>query len=110
MRIYLNDKMFSIVANAILIGKINYHLLVWPYISKKYIKKVNVARLCYGKNHYGRTDEYILKQIKWFTIEDYHTMETLKFTHKLLNKNKNYYLKKHVNIQSREKNTSRKQN
>ena len=98
MRKYLNDKMFRIIANAILIGKINYHLLIWPYISKKNIRKtnkiiINVARLCFGQNHYGRTDEYILKQIKWFTIEDYHTMETLKFTHKLLNKNENYYLK-----------------
>ena len=32
---YLNDKMFKNIANAILIGKINYHLILWPLINKK---------------------------------------------------------------------------
>ena len=90
--------MFKIIANAILLGKINYHLIIWPFINKQNIKKTNkiiidVAKIIYGKDYYGKTDENILKTIKWYKIQDYHEMEICKFTQKILNNNENYFLK-----------------
>ena len=51
---HLNTKMFKIIANTILLGKINYHLIIWPFINKQNIKKTNkiiidVAKIIYGK-------------------------------------------------------------
>ena len=90
--------MTKIIANAILFGKINYHLLIWPLINNNNLKKVNkiienVARTVYGAEHLGRTFEFVLKKLNWFKIEDLHEMAIIKFNHKLLNRNENHYLK-----------------
>ena len=95
---YLNPKMTKIIANAILFGKINYHLIIWPLINNNNLNKVNkiienVARIVYGAEHIGRTFEFLLKNLNWFKIEDLHEMAIIKFIHKLLNKNDNHYLK-----------------
>ena len=63
---YLNPKMTKIIANAILFGKINYHLVIWPLINNNNLIKVNkiienVARIVIGPENYGRTFEFILK-------------------------------------------------
>ena len=64
---YLSNKMLKIVSNAIIFGKINYHLLIWPLINNGNINKVNkiienISRIVYGYDSYGRTFEYLLKE------------------------------------------------
>ena len=90
--------MLKIVANAILLGKMNYHMIIWPLINNANLNKVNkiienVARTIYGYDNYGRTTEFILQKIKWFKIQEMHHIAISKFIHKLLNNDDNHYLK-----------------
>ena len=41
MKKYINQKMLKNISNAIIFGKINYHLLIWPLINNDNLKKVN---------------------------------------------------------------------
>merc|ERR1712237_177161 len=65
------DKKFTLnIANAILIGKINYHLVVWENLSKTSREKVdniiiNTAKDIIKSEAFGKTDDNILKQVKW---------------------------------------------
>ena len=98
MKKYLSKKMLKIVSNAIIFGKINYHLLIWPLINNNNLNKVNkfienISRIVYGSENYGRTFEYILKQLNWYNIQDLHEIAISKFVHKLLNCDDKHYLK-----------------
>ena len=64
MKKYLSNKMLKTVSNAILFGKLNYHLLIWPLINNNNLNKVNkiienVSRMVYGHDNYGRTFYFI---------------------------------------------------
>ena len=90
--------MLKIISNAIIFGKINYHLVIWPLINNNNINKVNkiienVSRIVFGYNNYGRTFDYILKELKWHKIEELHEIAISKFVHKLLNSDDSHYLK-----------------
>ena len=89
--------MLKNISNAIIFGKINYHLLIWPLINNDNLKKVNriienVSRMVYGIENYGRTFDFILKKLNWYNIQDLHEIAIAKFIHKLLNNNENHYL------------------
>ena len=60
---YLSQKMLKTISNAIIFGKINYHLVIWPLINNNNIKNKqiikNVLSMVYGIDNYGRTFDYI---------------------------------------------------
>ena len=67
IRKYLSQKMLNIISNAIIFGKINYHLVIWPLINNNNLNKVNkiienISRIVYGYDNYGRTFKFILKK------------------------------------------------
>ena len=109
IRKYLSQKMLKIISNAIIFGKINYHLVIWPLINNNNINKVNkiienISRIVYGYDNYGRTFDFILKQLNWYKIEDLHEIAISKFIHKLLNNEDNHYLKDMITQKRQNKN------
>ena len=90
--------MLKIVTNAIIFGKLNYHLVIWPIISNINLQKVNkiiesISRIVYGDSNYGRTFDFILEKLNWFKIQNLHEIAIAKFVHKLLNNDDCHYLK-----------------
>ena len=84
-------------ANSILISKLNYHIEIWGLCSKTQLSKidkilVDTASIITNLK-YGRTDIFIMKEIKWkFTNERYED-SIIKITRKILNQdtsNKHY--------------------
>ena len=88
------DNKFAVkYANSILISKLNYHIQLWGACSRTDASKINRLLIetaikitnCIP----GRTDEYILKSIKWTNFNVMYENSIIKFTHKLLNHDKN---------------------
>ena len=94
------DKNFTLkIANAIFIGKLNYHAGIWTMLSKTSKDKVNkiiytTARIILGKEAIGRTDKFCIQQLKWMNIDEIHENTIIKMTHKILNNEENYDLKR----------------
>ena len=111
MKKYLSKNMLKTVSNAILFGKLNYHLLIWPLINNNNLNKVNkiienISRMVYGNDNYGRTFDFILKKLNWFNIQDLHEIAISKFVHKLLNGEDKHYLKDMITNNRQNRNLS----
>ena len=77
-------------SNAILISKLNYHIEVWGTCKKTIKSKIDdlllgIAIKISDYNTIGRTNDFILKKVKWISIEERYQLTVLKLTHKLLN-------------------------
>ena len=87
---FVNKDFLLKYSNAILISKLNYHLEAWGTCKKSIKSKIDdlligIAIKISNYNMIGRTNDFILKKIKWITIEERYKLTVQKKTHKLLN-------------------------
>ena len=91
------------IANCLLISKINYHIEIWGNTSKINRKKIErimikAAKIVLGRKSLGRTDEWLLREMKWLKIEKMYENQLQNFIYKIMNSENqhyfNYYMKK----------------
>ena len=91
---YVSHDFLLKYSNAILISKLNYHLEAWG-TCRKAIKTqidnilIGVAIKISNYNTIGRTNDYILKKLKWINLEERYQLTVRKLVHKLLNNDNN---------------------
>ena len=85
---FVSPKFIINYANSILLSKINYHIEIWGKCSKTQYNLINNIIINTARqitnNKYGRTDEFILKSIKWLNLQETYKMAISKITHKFL--------------------------
>ena len=88
-------------ANAILIGKMNYHIEAIGETSSRIREKIDnimlkTAKICLGSIANGRTFKWIMDQMNWTNFKNMHEMSIIKMTHKFINSEDDHYYKKYL--------------
>ena len=86
------------LANAIITSKLNYNIEIWGKTStsnKKKIDKIEIdaAKIVLGNITIGRTDTWILKQMKWFNVEKSYINAIQNTIYKTINSTDEHYFK-----------------
>ena len=91
---YVSKDFLLKYSNSILISKLNYHIEAWGTCKKTIKTKIDnliigVAIKISDYNTFGKTNDYILKKLKWISTEERYQLTIQKMTHKLLNTDNN---------------------
>ena len=86
------------LSNALLFSKLNYNIAIWGELGLQFKRKLNniissTARYITRNEYFGRTDTYILKQLKWMNYYELHENSVNKLTYKIINTNEQNYMK-----------------
>ena len=86
------------LSNALLFSKLNYNIAIWGELGLQFKRKLNniissTSRYITRNEYFGRTDTYILKQLKWMNYYELHENSVNKLTYKIINTNEQNYMK-----------------
>ena len=93
-----NEEQLLIIANGIVIGKLNYTTATWGRINRKYTNKINkiiikTANIITKYKYMGKTDEFLLRTINWNKFEKLYLNSCYKLTYDTINSEDNTMIK-----------------
>lgn len=97
----MSKKFAMQLANSLIMSKINYHLEIWGLISYTNRRKIDniltkTAKLVIGKEGLGRTEKWLLNQMKWLNIENGYKISISKYIHKIINGKEEHIFKNYM--------------
>ena len=89
------------MANALIMSKIFYNIEIWGDTTLTNRKKINkiiydAAKTVIGTASIGRTNKWLLNEMKWFDIEKCHENAVQNYTYKMINSSNNHYFKTYL--------------
>ena len=89
------------LANALIISKLNYNIEIWGNTSNPNKKKmdkilVEAAKTVLGKIKYGRTDNWILNEMKWLNTDKSYKNAVQNTVFKIIHNEDEHYFKHYI--------------
>ena len=97
----VNKKFARQLTNSLLISKINYNIEIWGNTTNQIRKKLDkilydAAKIVLGKNSIGRTNQWLLNEMKWMTVEKCYENSTQNTIYKIINGDDENYFKQYL--------------
>ena len=109
----ISKKFAKQIANGIIMSKINYNIETWGNTSNENRRKidkiiVDAAKIIIEKKTFGRTEEWILNEVKWLNVKKNYENTTQNNIYRIINSNEehffDYYLTSNRNVRNRSQN------